>query len=698
MSLEAFFHPESVAVVGASRTEGKVGNAVLTCLVRGGFPGAVYPVNPRADTIEGRRCYPDLKSLPAAPDLVVVAVPAGAVVGVLKDCVAAGVKSVIVVTAGFRESGEAGARIEGEVAEIVRRSGIRMLGPNCLGMMVPGHNLNASFSGDMPAPGSIGYMSQSGSMLAAIVDMANAGGIGFSKLVSVGNKTDIDELDILKAMGRDADTQVIAGYLETVTNADGFMREAERVSHEKPILLMKSGTTRAGARAASAHTGGRASTEAAAYECLFERAGIVRCNSIKAQFDYALAFAEQPLPAGPRVAVVANGGGPCIMAADAVERQGLEPAVLGEETRKRLAAVLPPEAPVANPMDILGDARAARYRDVLRVALDSPDVDMVLVLMTPHAVTECDATAAAIVELAAEQKKPVLASFLGGNKVAEGIRILRRGRVPHYDSPENAVETLRVMFDYARWRSRPKRVVRLFPVNRRKVERIVERSQRRSVTELDEVAAMDVLDAYGFAIPQGAVATSADQAANLAEQFGFPVLLKIASPDIVDKAAVGGIRTNLAGREEVRDAFDLMMYRIPKQAPDADITGVLVQEGRRSGQEFMLGMRRDAHFGPLMMFGKGGLMVEVLKDVAFYLAPLTAEEAAAMLRRTRTWQMLDDGGAEGVDIDLLAEGLQRLSQLATEFAAVQEVEINPYVVGPGIPRPVAAGARIRVGS
>jgi len=698
MSFQAFFEPKSVAVVGASRQPGKVGHEILASLVRGGYDGRILPVNPKAKEVEGLPCFPDLGSIGEAPDLVVITVPAKAVPSVMEECAGAGVKAAIIITAGFREVGAKGRELEQAVLQIARRAGIRILGPNCLGLMVPGAKLNASFGGDLPKPGSIAYFSQSGALMTAILDMARAGGIGFSKMVSLGNKADVSELDMLKALGTDPDTHVIAGYLESITHGDAFVREAEKISQEKPILLMKSGGTDAGSRAASSHTGSLAGDEAA-YECVFERAGIIRCDSIKTQFDIARAVAGQPLPHGPSIAVITNAGGPGIMAADAIERQSLTFAQLDAKTVGALTAALPPAANVNNPVDVLGDAPADRYEQALRTVLDDPNVDSVLVLLTPQAVTECEATARTVARLANERRaKPVLACFLGGQMVESAHRVLRERGIPNYDSPESAVAVIKAVTDHVRWRARPKRVVKLFPVNRRKADQIIGRSLRRGETQLGEADSKEVLEAYGFLTPKGALAARADQAVNIADQLGYPVVLKIWSPDISHKSDVGGVKVGLNDAQQVRDAFDLMMYRIPKQVPDASILGVLVQEMCQSGYEVILGMSRDPQFGPIMMFGMGGILVETLKDVSFYLAPLTAEEAEEMLVSTKTYRLLQGvRGREGVDIKAVAEGLQRLSQLVTEFPQIHELDINPYVVGPEGTTPVAVDARIRLG-
>ena len=697
MSLRAFFEPKSVAVVGASLQKGKVGNELITGLIDGGFAGTIMPVNPTCDEMYGLRCYPDLTSLPEVPELVCIVVPAKIVPGVMQQCANIGVKAAIIITAGFREVGAEGLKLENTVAQIARSGKVRIVGPNCLGIMVPGHKLNASFGGDLPRAGHIGYISQSGALLTAILDTAKANGIGFSTLVSIGNKVDVNELDVIEAMGADPETTVIAGYLESIADGDAFVRHAERISQDKPILLIKSGGTGAGARAASSHTGSLAGDETA-YEVVFDRAGIIRCDSVKTQFDLAQAFVGQPLPAGTNVAVVTNAGGPGIMAADAIERQGLSFAKLTQESIDALAAGLPAAANVHNPIDVLGDALADRYEMSLQVALADPGVDAVILLLTPQAMTDAAGTARAAVEaMRANPGKPVLACFLGADKVAAGVEVLRAEGIPQYDSPESAIAALRVMHDRVRWLARPKRVVRLFSVNRRKVERIIDRHLRRDMREIGESEAKEILEAYGFVTPKGSVATTAEQAVGIADQLGYPVVMKIWSHEISHKSDVGGVKVGLTSAQQVADAFDLMMYRIPKAEPEATILGVLVQEMCAAGREVILGMHRDPHFGPMLMFGMGGVMVEVLKDVAFHLAPITAEEAGEMLVRTKTFQLLAGfRGQEGVDLGALSEAIQRISQLVTEFPQIQEMDINPYVVGPAGVTPIAVDARMSV--
>jgi acetyltransferase len=697
MDLEKFFDPQSVAIVGASSQKNKVGFEILHNMIQAGYPGKIYPVNNKADSIEGLKCYPDLPSIGDVPDLVVIVVPALVVPAIMLQCGKVGVKAVIIITAGFKEVGKDGLALEQKILQTANQYGIRVIGPNCLGLIAPSRHINASFGGDLPAPGGIGYISQSGALLAAILDMAAASGIGFSKLVSFGNKIDVNELDLVSALGEDEETRVIAGYLESITDGNAFVRRAEQISSTKPILLIKSGGTSVGAKAATSHTGSMAGGETA-YEAGFERAGIIRCNSIEQQFSYAEGFAMQPLPAGNNVAIITNAGGPGIMAADAIEREGLGFAKLSQATMDKLASYLPSAANIHNPIDVLGDALADRYEFALDTALDDPGVDIALVVLTPQAMTECTPTAEAIVRVVRKKpQKTVLACFIGAEKIAGSLGVLRAGNIPQYFAPENAVDVIKAMTEHVRWRNKPKRVVKLFPVNRHKVEIIIERHIRQGMREVGEADAKEILEAYGFATPKGALATTPEQAASIADQIGYPVVLKIWSQDIIHKSDVGGVKLGLRNSQEVMDAFDLMMYRIPRKVPQAQILGVFVQQMCKGVREVILGMNRDPRFGPLMMFGMGGTMVEVMKDVSFYLAPLTSDEAKQMLMSTRTYKMLQGvRGEEGVDIEAIAEGLQRLSQLVTEYPQIRELDINPYVVGLQGTVPIAVDARMSV--
>lgn len=695
MNLRLFFDPKTVAIVGASPKKGKVGNEILFSMLQAGFQGKIFAVNPNADEILGIKCHPDLKSIGEIPELVVVAVPPRLVTTIMRQCAQLKVKAVIIITLGLKEFRDKEAELEQSIAGIAKTSAIEVIGPNCIGLMSPITRLNASFAGRLPAPGKIGYFSQSGSLLAAIIDIARSLGIGFSRLVSIGNKADISEVDIIKAYVDDPETEVIAGYLETFSDGDRFVRKIEHVSREKPILLIKSGVTAAGARAALSHTG-RLTASDKAFDCMFERSGVIRCESIKNQLDIACAFVNQPLPAGPNIAIIASTGGAGIMAADAIERQGLKLAVLSEPTVNRLAEIFDYALNINNPIELLVDNLVPSYELALNAALDDPGVDIVLVMLTPHALTECLGVVQTIVRVKKEKTgKPILACFLGAERIEKAVKELREANIPQYDSPGSAVSAIKAVVNYSTWRKKPKRVVKLFPVNRRKVEKIIERHLKDGVYEILGIEVNTILQAYGFVTPEGRIATSPEQAVNIANQIDYPVVLKVWSPQIVHKTEVGGVKLGLTNDEAVKDAFDLMMYRIPKIRPDADIPGILVEKMCDKGREVILGMNRDPRFGPLMMFGMGGKLVEVLKDVTFYPAPLTAEEAKAMLLNTKTYQLLTGiKREEAVDIDVIAEGLQRLSQLATEFPQIKEMDINPFVVGREGTTPIAVDATL----
>lgn len=697
MKTEIFFNPNSVAVVGASREPGKVGYEIFAALQSGGYEGIIYPVNPKAKEVGGLTCYKNITAIGSQPDLVVIVVPARFVAGVMEECATLKVKGAIIITAGFKETGKVGKLLEDTVLAIAQKNGIRIIGPNCLGLMVPSSKLNVSFGGDLPAIGNLGYLSQSGALLTSILDMARADNIGFSKLVSVGNKADINEVELINALAADDDTKVIAGYLESVSDGNAFVKDIASVSVKKPVLLMKSGGTGAGAKAASSHTGSLAGSETA-YEAVFTRTGVIRCYSIKEQFDYIQAFTSQPLPRGNRVAIITNAGGPGIMAADAVEREGLAFSELSKKTKDLLIAGLPAAASANNPVDVLGDALADRYRLAIDEVHKDDGVDAMIIILTPQSMTEFEDTAQAVIDaMNRKSGKPIMACFMGAEKVADGIKLLRDASVPVYGSPEDAVRSLKAMITYKEWCERPKRELETFSVNKEKVEEIIASHLSRDMREIGEQDAKEILKAYGFAIPEGVVATTADEAVTSADTIGYPIVMKIWSPDILHKSDVGGVRVGLENAQQVRDAFDLMMLRIPQKEPNANIIGVLVQEMCACGLEVILGVNADPNFGPLMMFGMGGTLVEVFKDISFALAPLTKNEVLELLKATKTYKMLEGvrGGA-GVDIDLVVEGLQRLSQLVTDFPQIKELDINPYVLGPQGIMPVAVDARISV--
>jgi acetyltransferase len=695
--LETLLYPKAVAVIGASRNPGKVGYAVLANLVHSGFKGPIVPVNPGAKEILGLKCYQSLDEYKEPIDLGIITVAGKHVKDALNATVKAGAKSVIVITAGFREVGAEGAKAEEELVEICRANGVRMVGPNCLGVLNTDHKMNATFAPSVTPRGKISVISQSGALCVAILDWAANKGLGLGKVISFGNKADLNEVDFIQTLAEDKETKVIAGYLESIEEGDKFLRVAEQAASVKPVVILKVGITQAGARAASSHTGSLAGTDIA-YGAAFRRAGVIRAENYEALFDYSTAFAMQPLPNGERVAIITNAGGPGIMAADAAESLGLKMVALTPASDSKLRAVLPASAAFGNPIDVVGDADPDRCVKAFEIVQEDEKVDAIIVAVTPQNMTR-PLELAEKLAAAHEGKKPVLAVFMGGREVAAAKEKLMALGIPNYPSPERAVTALRAMCDYAAWRRRPARIVTRFPVNRRRVDRIIQAQIRTGVAQVSEVEAKEILRAYDFNVLGGHLARTGDEAVETAERIGYPVVLKISSPDIIHKSDFGGVRINLANAEQVRDAFDLMMLRIQKRAPNAHLRGAYVEKMGQRGREVILGMTRDPQFGPMLMFGLGGIFVEVMKDVTFHLAPITAEEAMQMLKGTRSYALLQ--GARGqapVDLETLAGALQRISQLATDYPEILELDINPFIVGPVGVQAYVADARMTLAS
>jgi len=693
--LEPLLCPKTVAVIGASRTPGKVGHDIVKNLKNGGFQGPIVPVNPSAEEVLGLKCYPDLQAYGESIDMSVIAVPTRGVKPAIESSIQAGAKAIVVITAGFKEVGHEGAELEKELAQYCEARGVRLLGPNCLGLINTHHCMNASFAKHMPKIGEISVISQSGALATAILDWAAGRGLGLAKMVSIGNKADVSEIDLLQALAEDEHTRVIVGYLESIGSGDDFIKVAEAAASVKPVVGLKAGTTSAGVKAASSHTGSLAGADIA-YGAAFRRAGVIRADTFEELFDFATALAMQPLPKGDRVAIITNAGGPGIMAADAVEQSGMKVTTLTYSAASALKQKLPAAASVGNPIDVLGDADPDRYALALNTALDDDSVDAIIVILTPQAMTQPAETARAVAACV-RGNKPVLAAFMGGQDVMPGREELVASNLPDYTSPERAVAALKAMVDYAAWRRRPPRVVTRFPVNRRRVERVLARHVRAGALQIREVEAKEILRAYDFNVPPGEVALSVDDAVEIAQRVGYPVAIKIVSPDIIHKSDFGGVRLHLTNAEAVRDAYDLMMLRIQRRAPEARLEGVYVEKMAARGREVIIGMTRDPQFGPMLMFGLGGIFVEIMKDVTFHLAPITAEEAMQMLMGTRSYALLKGArGQAGVDLPGIANGLQRISQLVTDFPQITELDINPFIVGEVGTEPVVADARMTI--
>ncbi len=678
--LDMFFNPRSVAVIGASRTPGKLGYTVLHNIVQHGYRGAIYPVNPTADQILGLKCYPNILAVPGPVDLAVVTVPGKIVPAVLTECGDKGVRGAIVISAGFREMGPEGRHREREIVEIARRYGMRLIGPNCLGLIDTVSGLNASFAVGMPRRGTIAFLSQSGALCTAVLDMALAEEVGFSRFVSLGNKADTDEIAFLEAWQDDPHTRVIMVYLEGIEDGPAFMRVARQVSRDKPILCIKAGTTGAGSRAVSLHTGALAGLERA-YEAAFRQSGVIRARSIQELFDYAVAFARQPPLRDDRIAIVTNAGGPGIMATDACERAGFQLASFAPETIQALRQALPPAASGLNPVDLLGDAPAERYRLALEPVIRDPNVGGVVVILTPQVMTQVEETAQVIGELSQRSDRPILGCFMGRERVEPGIRLLNRYGVPNYPVPERAVAALAALMHHRRWRERPPQVPESFDLDHDRVRRVLADVRAEGRVMLGDAEAGEILAACGIPTPRTFLAGDAETAVRLAGEIGFPVAIKVASPDILHRTDVGAVRLNVTAPDEVRAAFDLILYRAQRYMPEAEIQGCLVQEMVPGGREVIVGMSRDPHFGPLILFGWGGAYAEVCPEVACRLAPFDRREVREMIAEAPAYNLLRGvHGERPSDLEALVEAMLRLARLALDFPEIAEFSINPLTV------------------
>ncbi len=699
--LEEFFTPKSVAVVGASTSPEKLGYAVLENLVNGGYVkvGKIYPINPKADQILGQKAYPSVLDVPGEIDLAVIVIPYTYVPDVLKDCGKKNIAGVIVISAGFREAGMEGLERELELVEIANEYKFRLIGPNCLGVIDTFTPINASFSAGTPPQGPMAFMSQSGALGTAILDWAQAGRLGLAKFVSLGNKADVSEIDLLKAWADDEDTNVILMYSEGLPNGQEFIKVAREVTKTKPVVAIKSGVTESGSRAVSSHTGSLAGSEQA-YQAAFQQAGVLRANDMASMFDMALALGYQPLLKNDRIAIVTNAGGPGILATDALERSGMNLARLKVETIQDLEQYLPDAASAANPVDVLGDARGDRYRFALESVSKDPNVDGILVVLTPQAMTEIEDTARAVGELSQEIDKPILACFMGEAKVESGIKVLREYDVPNFSFPERASLAFQAMSQYRKIKERKDPVYESFEVDNQAVKEVLERAKKDGRYAIGDSEAWNILTAYGLSIPKSVLAKTPQEAIEIAAEIGYPVVLKIASPDILHKTDVGGVKVGLETPDQLRDAFDLMIYRTERFLPDAHIWGCQVQEmAPPGGLEVLIGMNRDPQFGPLVTFGLGGIYVEVLKDVTFRVAPFTRLDAEAMLDEIRSKALLEGvRGKPPVDKEAIIDTLLRMGQLVQEFPEIAEFDINPLIVYPRDQGAIAIDMRLVLSS
>jgi acetyl coenzyme A synthetase (ADP forming)-like protein len=684
--LKSIFYPKSIAVIGASRKPGSVGQSLLANIIGSQIQGIVYPVNPKAKGILGVKCYPTVMDIPDEIDLAVIIVPSHFVPAVLEECGQKGTKGVIIISAGFKEIGGEGIELEKKVQRIIQKYDISLVGPNCLGVINTDlkSSLNATFGMLYPKEGNIAFISQSGALCVAVLEYAKESNIGFSKFISMGNKAGLTENELLLYLKNDPKTDVILMYLEDLVNGREFMRIARETTssatNPKPIIALKAGSTLLGAKAASSHTGSLAGSDRV-YDAIFEQCGVLRVDTMEELFDYVKAFSSQPLPRGKNVAIVTNSGGPGILATDSCIQYGLNLASFSQNTKQTLKKILPPTASSNNPVDLIADAQQDRYKASLREILKDRNVHSSIVILTPTAFTNVEKVAESIVKTAKVYKKPVLACFLGVYDVSKGVEILEENGIPAYRFPESAARVLSEMTKYTWWLGRPKTGIKKFKVDKAKAEEIIESTMRDGRRFLLEHEAYQVLEAYDFPIIRSVLAKSERQAVEAASKCGYPVVLKIASPDIIHKFDYGGVKLNIKDQREVRLAYREILRNVRTKRPKAKITGIIVEEMAPQGKEIILGMNRDPQFGPILMFGLGGIYVEALEDVTFRLAPIRQLTATMMIKRTKTHSILDGyRGGPVYDIKAIEECLKRLSQLVIDFEEIRELDINPLIV------------------
>jgi acetate---CoA ligase (ADP-forming) len=679
------FNPKSIAVVGTNNVKGTVPYDILFNILKTEFTGVVFPVSPGEKSICSVKAYKYVLDIPDPVDLAIIVFPSAVCHMALEQCGQKGIKGVVIISAGFKEVGDKGLEREKQLKQIAEKYDISIIGPNCLGIINtdPLINLNASFARKMPEQGNIGFLSQSGALCTAVLDYALAKHIGFSKFISFGNKVDISEIDLIYYLMEDDKTRVILLYLEEVTDGRALMQAAKDVTRlsGKPILLLKAGRTEAGASAAASHTGSLAGNDEI-FDAAFKQAGIIRCDNIEEMFNIAMAFAYQPAPRSNKVAIITNAGGPGVLTTDAAIRDGLQLARFSEEITREFKKFLPANANIKNPVDVVGDARADRYNVALNGAFREDDVDAVFVILTPQSMTDIETIAREVVKVSKQYSKPVYASFMGEADVAVGVDILLRNKIPHYILPESMCRSFSRVYRFYRDIDKNSHQQHVYTdVDTKTVHSILDEAIRNNHLYLPEDEAGKILKIYGFPTVPGDLATSRDEAVSVAQNIGYPVVMKIASDDIIHKSDVNGVILNVNSDEEARSTYTRITEQVLKSKPEARIKGVQISKMIISGEEVILGIKRDQSFGPVIMFGLGGVYVEVFKDVSFRIAPIDEIIADSMIKQIKSYKILNGiRGKMPRDIAAIRECLIRLSQLALECPQIKELDINPLIV------------------
>lgn len=697
--LDAIFSPRNVAVIGASEKAGSVGRTLLWNLISSPFGGAVFPVNPKRSSVLGIKAYPSIAEVPEAVDLAVIATPASTVPSVIQECVDVGVKGAIVISAGFKEIGAAGIALEQQVLQIARQGNLRLIGPNCLGVMNPHSGLNATFASAIANPGNVGFISQSGALCTSILDWSFRENVGFSAFVSIGSMLDVSWGDLIDYLGNDPHTDSIVIYMESIGDARSFLSAAREVALTKPIIVIKAGRTEAAAAAAASHTGALSSSDDV-LDCAFRRCGVLRVDTINDLFNMAEILAKQPRSQGRKLTILTNAGGPGVLATDALIRNGGELAELSDETISKLNAVLPAHWSHGNPVDILGDADPERYAQAVEIALHDPNSDGLLAILTPQAMTDPTQTANKLKSVLAGSKKPILASWMGGESVLEGEALLNQANLFTFPYPDTAAQVFTLMWRYS-YNLKGLYETPTLPNNGAAVQhasaqQVIESVRQSGRTLLTEHESKQILSAYGIPTVQTLVATSVDEAVRGADEIGYPVVLKLWSETITHKTDVGGVQLNLKSAETVRQAYQTIQATVTERAGAEHFQGVTVQPMvSLDGYELILGSYVDAQFGPVVLFGLGGELVEVFRDRALGLPPLNTTLARRMMEQTRIFKALQGvRGRESADLEALEQLLVQFSQLVIEQPWIKEIDINPLLVRHGSAGAIALDARV----
>ena len=682
MTESVFLSPTSIAIIGASDKEGSVGRAITSNIMKG-YKGTIYPISPTRDTVFDKKAYKTVLDVSEQIDLAVIITKNTIVPTVLEECGKKGIKGAIVITAGFKEVDEVGAKLEQQLKEIAKKYNIKIIGPNCLGVMnlAPKTMMNSTFLKITPKSGEIALVSQSGAICAALVEDASAQGIGFSAVVSMGNKADMNEIDVLEMLANHEQTKVIVMYLEDMGDGQKFLKICKNITKnlKKPVLVLKSGRSPEGAKAAMSHTGALMGSDEI-YEALLKQSGAIRVDTMGELFDYATAFSKQPLPLDGDLVIVSNAGGPAIISTDACSKLGIKMAKI-DDIRPKIDAVIPPWGSSRNPVDIVGDADYNRFNNVLENVLSHKNVGTVIAMCTPSATLDYNKLAEVIVNMSKKYKKTILASLMGLDEGIKNRQIMAEGGVPYYTYAEAAIQTLKAMLRFVEWIKSPEGKIVTFKVDTNRAKKIFDKVKQEKRQNLLEEEGQEVLRAYGLPLPQSALAKTEQEAVKIAKKIGYPVVLKIASPQIIHKSDAGGVKVNIQNDKDVHSAFKEIIKNAKKYSKNAVIQGVLVVEMVKGGKEMIIGSKQEPGFGPVLMLGMGGIYVEILKDVTFRLAPVTDKEAEDMIASIKTKKLLEGvRGEKPSDLAKLSECIQRLSQLVTDFTEIKELDMNPVLV------------------